>query len=60
VTATLKKVLERTNTPAFLTLFNNNLSGPLFNYSKIPTLVSMVTLLIMVILPTQRVQQSVP
>jgi hypothetical protein len=41
-------MLEKTNSPSFITLFNNTVSAALFNYSKLRILVSMVSLPIMV------------
>jgi hypothetical protein len=43
IKAETQEVLERTNPSTFLTLFNNTLLVALFNYSKLCTLVSMVT-----------------
>lgn len=45
---TIQRILERTNSPTFLTVFNNTVSVALFNYTKLRTLVFMVLLLAMV------------
>jgi hypothetical protein len=42
-TISVYKVLERSKSPNFLTLFNNTASVALFNYIKLHTLFSMVT-----------------
>jgi hypothetical protein len=53
-----KNVLERTNSPAFLTLLNSTMSAALFKYGKLRALVSTVTLIKMVTLLKYWVQLS--
>jgi hypothetical protein len=43
-----KEALQRTNSPTFLTLFNNTTSVALFTHVNLRTLVSMVALIIVV------------